>query len=338
MRKWTVDAGERGQRLNKYLMRKLPQAPSSFLYKMLRKKNIKWNDQKASGSEILAEGDVITVFLSDETIEKFGGSVGSAFGNEGFPLTEEYLRAYRQLRGRIGTEGILYEDRNVLIVRKPAGVLTQKAKEGDLSLNEWLPGYLLEHGEITERSLRAFRPSVCSRLDRNTGGIVICGKTLLGARKMTALLRERGLHKYYQAVVLGQVEEPGRIEGILTKESGSNRVTFHQRETKREGKWSLTLYRPLKTGKECSLLELELCTGRTHQLRSHLAQIGHPIVGDSKYGMPEADAALRRKVRFRGQLLWCCRLEFPELAEEFAPLSGRTIVCAPPSFYRDVVR
>lgn len=350
MREWTVAAGERGQRLNKYLQRRMPEAPSSFLYKMLRKKNIKLNGGKACGSELLNEGDVVTAYLSDETISKFGGiakaetyehssseTPNTARSAAHSSSTERYLQAYRRLRGRIGAEAVLYEDDNVLLVRKPSGILTQKASESDISLNEWLPGYLLDKGDITAESLSHFRPSVCSRLDRNTGGIVICSKTLLGARRMTELLRSRDLHKYYQAVVLGQVSGPGRIEGTLTKNSQTNSVFFH-RELKRDGKWSLTLYRPLKAGRKCSLMELELCTGRTHQLRIHLAEIGHPIVGDSKYGMPEADAELRRLVRFRGQLLWCCRMEFPKMTEEFAPLSERVIVCDPPSFYREIVR
>ena len=218
MREWTVRREEKEQRFNKYLQRKLPGAPSSFLYKMLRKKNITLNGKKASGSELLQEGDLVTLFLSDETIGKFGGTGSGTFLKEDTAPehdgTSEFERAYRQLRGRIGEEGILYEDDHLLAVRKPVGILSQKASDSDVSMNEWLVGYLLEKGAVNVQSLKAFRPSVCNRLDRNTGGILICSKSLAGARKAGELLRNRTLHKYYRAVVLGTVSKGGRIEGF----------------------------------------------------------------------------------------------------------------------------
>ena len=151
MREWTVKREEKEQRFNKYLQRKLPDAPSSFLYKMLRKKNITLNGKKASGSELLQEGDLVTLFLSDETIGKFGGAAGSVLPGDNtgqdLPDTGEYTRAFKQLQGRIGRDGILYEDDHLLAVRKPAGLLSQKSSDTDLSVNEWLVGYLLDKGE-----------------------------------------------------------------------------------------------------------------------------------------------------------------------------------------------
>ena len=341
MREWTVKSGEKDQRFSKYLQRTLPGAPSSFLYKMLRKKNITLNGKKASGSELLQEGDLVTLFLSDETIGKFGGTAVAACSSEGaeqdLPGTGEYTRAFRQLRGRIGEEGILYEDDHLLAVRKPAGILSQKASDADISMNEWLVGYLLDQGDVTAQSLKAFKPSVCNRLDRNTGGILLCSKSLTGARKTGELLRNRTLRKFYRAVVLGNVEKAGKIEGYLSKDPVTNTVNF-EKTGKEGGAWTKTTYRPLICGGRCSLLEMELITGKTHQLRSHLAAMGHPILGDPKYGDPDANEKARSEYGLRGQMLWCCRIEFPRMEGDLAELSEKVILCDPPQIYREIAQ
>ena len=343
MREWTVKSGEKDQRFSKYLQRRLPGAPSSFLYKMLRKKNITLNGKKASGSELLLEGDLVTLFLSDETIVKFGGDIGktaeesgkSADGGGEDPELTEYVRSYRQLRGRIGKDGILYEDKDILAVRKPVGILSQKAAGSDRTMNEWLLGYLLDKREVDAGSLRHFKPSVCNRLDRNTGGIIICSKSLTGARKIAELLRSRSMHKYYQAVVLGTVRKSGKIEGYLQKDAVTNTVNFTG-SVKEGGTWTKTTYSPLISGAKYSLLEMELITGKTHQLRSHLAAMGHPILGDPKYGDLPVNEKIRGKYGLRGQMLWCCRIEFPRMGGELPELSGRVITCDPPRIYREI--
>ena len=344
MRQLTVENGEKDQRLSKYLQRKLPGAPSSFLYKMLRKKNITLNGKKASGSELLLKGDLVTFFLSDDTIRGFGGTVPGEehLDDEAEKAAEECIRAYRQLRGRIGPGGILYEDANILAVCKPVGILSQKAADTDRSMNEWLVGYLLEKGEIGAESLREFRPSICNRLDRNTGGILLCAKTLIGAREMAGLLRGRTLRKYYQAVVAGTVRRGGDIEGYLKKNKVTNTVNFSHKPAGRENynkegaDWTRTTYRPLIPGPRYSLLEMELITGKTHQIRSHLSSIGHPIVGDPKYGDPAVNERIRSEYGLRGQMLWCCRVEFPQMSGELAELSGKIIICDPPVMYREI--
>ncbi len=351
MREWTVGSAEKDQRLSRYLQRKLPGAPSSFLYKMLRKKNIKLNGKKASGSELLHGGDLVTFFLSDETIRGFGGILPGEIADkeEQKEALLEYERAYRQFRSRVGSDGILYEDADLLAVKKPVGVLSQKASDTDRSMNEWFVGYLLEKGEISAEQLREFRPSICNRLDRNTGGILLCAKTLSGARETGKLLRDRSLRKFYQAAVLGTVKEGGSIEGYLQKDGVTNLVNF-QRTVDTGGNeggvlpdglpgvsnWTSTTYRPLITGKKYSLLELELITGKTHQIRSHLASAGHPILGDPKYGDLAINEKIRREYGLRGQMLWCCRIEFPEMTGSFERLSHRVIVCDPPALYREI--
>ena len=338
MREWTVKSGEKDQRFSKYLQRRLPGAPSSFLYKMLRKKNITLNGKKASGSELLLEGDLVTLFLSDETISKFGGETAGGEKKEESGSDEalkEYVKAYRQIRGRIGDDGILYEDSDILAVRKPVGVLSQKASDTDRTMNEWLLGYLIEKGEADASSLRRFKPSVCNRLDRNTGGILICSKSLTGARKIAELLRDRTLRKYYRAVVLGTVKKGGRIEGYLRKDELTNTVSFSA-SSKGGGNWTKTVYEPIIAGKRYSLLEMELITGKTHQLRSHLAQMRHPILGDPKYGDTGVNEKIRGEFGLRGQMLWCCRVEFPHMDGDLAGLSEKVIVCDPPRIYTEI--
>lgn len=338
MREWTVKSEEKDQRFSKYLQRRLPGAPSSFLYKMLRKKNITLNGKKASGSELLLKGDLVTLFLSDETIEKFGGQTGSSETKEEGGCDEtlqEYLKAYRQIRGRIGEDGILYEDPDVLIVRKPVGVLSQKASGEDRTMNEWLLGYLIEKGEADASTLSRFKPSVCNRLDRNTGGILICSKSLTGARKISEMLRDRTLRKYYRAAVLGTVKKGGRIEGYLHKDAVTNTVNF-TRTAENGGSLTKTAYVPVISGERYSLLEMELITGKTHQLRSHLAQMGHPILGDPKYGDRKVNEKIRSEFGLRGQMLWCCRVEFPRMNEDLAGLSEKVIRCDPPRIYTEI--
>ena len=332
---YTVTGQEAGQRLTKYLKRKLPDAPDSFLYRMLRKKNIVLSGKKATGSEQVKEGDEVTLYLSDETLQKFQASLKSQGLQESFSSFPKI--------------DILYEDEDLLLVCKPQGILSQKAKAGDVSMNEWLLSHLTGKGEVTEASLQAYHPSVCNRLDRNTGGILICAKTLRGAQEATKALRERTAHKLYQMVVYGTIREPGVIEGELIKDVNTNTVSFqeikrsetvdaassfHTKEGRRGAtadsvNRAVTRYRPLKTGIDrtgapITLLEAELITGKTHQLRVQMASIGHPIAGDPKYGDPDWNRELQKRCRIHWQLLYCTRTQL-ELPKKRIDVS-----CAPP--------
>ena len=179
-----VNRNEAGQRLDKLLGKYLNLASKSFLYKMIRKKNITLNGRKCDGSSRLEEGDQIQLFLSDETIERFS--------RQKVPrVTQKKL-------------DIIYENTHILLVNKPAGMLSQKAKDTDESLVEYVIDYLLHSGQLTEKELRSFRPSVCNRLDRNTSGLVAAGKSLAGLQLLSAVFQKRSLHKYYLCVVKGR--------------------------------------------------------------------------------------------------------------------------------------
>ena len=306
----TVHKQEEGQRLVKLLGAYLKEAPNSFFYKMLRKKNITLNGKKADGTEKLKCGDEIRLFLSDETYEKFAGKVQP---KEKFPTAKL---------------NIVYEDSNVILINKPAGMLSQKSVPLDVSLNEYLLGYLEKSGQWKQEESKAFRPSVCNRLDRNTSGMVICGKSMAGLQQMAALLKDRSLHKYYLCLVKGVMTESQHLKGYLLKDENSNQVKIFQKET--EGSAHIiTEYEPLYTEGETTLLKVTLVTGKSHQIRAHLSSIGHPIIGDPKYGDRKVNAFFRETHGIKNQMLHAWKLTFPELAEPIDNLSGKSFEAEP---------
>lgn len=320
----TVMENDAGQRLDKFLHKCLPKATSGFLYKMLRKKNITLNNKKAEGKEILALSDEVRFFLSDETYEKF-----SSFPDHTF---SEYEKAYRQLKG----VQIIYEDKNILILNKPANMLSQKAQEKDLSLNEWVIGYLLSQNTDQEAQLMRFRPSVCNRLDRNTTGLILAGKTLSGLQFLSELLKSKSLHKYYRLFVKGQITEEDLIEGYLVKDHGTNRVRILKEAINGEGEkvsCIRTAVRPVRVMEDKTLLEVELITGKTHQIRAHLSSIGHPLIGDYKYGDRKLNERYQKAFGIQTQLLHAYRLVFPALSGDFAHLSGKEFIAPLPEIF-----
>ena len=313
----TVKEVDSGQRLDKYLGKYLKEAPKSFLYKMMRKKNITLNGKKAQGNEILKEKDEIRLFLAAETIEKFRGA-----GKE---------------EGVQGLLDIPYEDAQVLFVNKPAGMLSQKAAREDVSLVEYLTGYLQEKEKAGEERGDTFRPGICNRLDRNTSGLVAAGKTVKGLQALSEAFRERTMHKYYLALVRGRIAKPAYIKGYLKKDEKKNQV----RITEKEIKGSLpieTRYKPLEISQGGdTLLMVELLTGRSHQIRSHLASIGHPVIGDRKYGEKKSNDRYERKYGVKSQLLHAWKLQFSWEEGTLKGLSERTVTAQPPDLFQKVL-
>ena len=322
MRVFIIQKNEAGQRFDKYLKKRFAHAPSGFLYKMMRKKNIVLNGRRADGTEQLAAGDEVKVFFSEETFQKFAG-LEQASG--------EYL-ALRELNVKLT---VLYEDEDTIIINKPSGMLSQKAKPDDLSANESILAYLIQKGILTAQMMETFRPSVCNRLDRNTSGILIAGKTLKGLQQMSAALKERTVQKYYRCLVEGEVQVPMYLKGWLKKDEKENRVTVYEDE-KAAGVGALpieTEYTPLKSSGGYTYLEVHLITGRSHQIRAHLAYIGHPIMGDAKYnsrrhtmhtGLKPNQTSGResglKRLPVHSQLLHAYRLEWAGQRTVTAPL------------------
>lgn len=342
MKEYIVGKNEAGKRLDKLLLKVLNQAPSSFVYKMLRKKNIKLNEKKADGNELLTEGDRIQIYLSDETFAKFHADT-AAYGDGG-SYALSYDQTEQQKRRELKSSDILYMDADVMIMNKPAGVLSQKAAPEDDSINEQMIRYLLAHGKLTREQLETFTPSVCNRLDRNTSGIVMAGISLSGSQELSRMLKSRSLNKYYLALVAGRIETAGMHTAYLKKDERTNTVVVSRDQFKREDiqnvqssqgvrvKWTdresnasenaiqsvhegqriVTEYRPLYTNQNYTLLEVHLITGKTHQIRAHLAYLDHPIIGDAKYGKKQLNQEFRQSFGIQNQCLHAWRVEFPE--------------------------
>ena len=350
MQEFKIGANEAGQRLDKFLHKYLKEAGSSFLYKMLRKKNITLNKKKADGKEVLAIGDEVQFFFSDETFEKFRGRSivyeneykdGNALksGKQKFfqdnrqkdsNAIYQYKSAYEKLKGI----EIIYEDDHILLLNKPTGILSQKSEAADLSVNEWLIGYLLSKEKISQEQLETFKPSICNRLDRNTSGLMICGKSLQGSQQMNFLIKERKIRKFYRTFVKGQVKESAYIKGFLKKDENLNKVFLKEKaDNTKEYTPIETAYEPILYKNGYTYLEVELITGKTHQIRAHLSSIGHPLLGDEKYGNREWNRSFKDLKLPKWQLLHSYRVEFPKMEGVFEELSGKEFVAKEPRLF-----
>lgn len=335
----TITEREAGQRFDKYLHKLLPEAGSGFLYKMLRKKNIVLNQKKAAGSEKLVCGDVVSVYFSEETLQKFMrpqtafGSADASSAGSG----KTFYKRNASDRQELAKIAVLYENEHILLADKPAGILTQKAAKEDVSLNEWLTDYLLKKGQITPEELQTFRPSACNRLDRNTSGIVLCAKSVPGAQMLSGALKTRSLHKFYRLYVKGSLTEERTIEGYLQKDEKINKAAISETGNGRETKsYIQTRYVPIRQEKDKTLLEVELITGKPHQIRAHLASIGHPLLGDMKYGDREWNDGYRRRYHVEYQLLHAYKVVFPHLEAPFEDISERTFYAPIPEIFDKV--
>lgn len=339
MQSFQIGKNEAGQRLDKYLKKLLPQASGSFIYKMLRKKNITLNGKKTEGSQKLVQGDLVKLFLAEETFTKFASPLLHV-SEDNFPARLQLDQKYPVI-----PLDIVYEDADILVINKPSGMLSQKAKPKDVSANEYIIGYLLKQHTITEQDLATFRPSICNRLDRNTSGLLIAGKSLAGLQHMARRLNDRSVQKFYRCLVKGKILASQMVEGWLKKENDSNQVQVFASKMP-DSKQIKTQYQPLawfsvpsskNTKKvvlqqvnleqsrvnECyTLLEVHLITGRSHQIRAHLASLGHPIVGDSKYGDPKVNRWFSKNFQIQSQMLHAYRIKLEDGRELTAPLSS----------------
>lgn len=317
MKQFTINGNEAGQRFDKYLAKLLREAPKSFVYKMLRKKNITLNGKKATGNEKLNQGDEIRLFLSDETYLKFSGK-------------EAAPRASTDL-------AVIYENRDILLINKPAGMLSQPDETKEPSLVEYVTGYLLDTGAVTEEELITFRPSVCNRLDKNTSGLVAAGKSLAGLQALSELFHDRTIHKDYLCIVKGVLKEQTHIRGYLKKDSRCNKVTVYKNKVQ-DAQPVETVYTPLGSNGRTTLLKVRLVTGRTHQIRAHLASRGYPLMGDSKYGDREFNKKCRKRYGLRHQLLHAFSLTFPHLEGDLCEVSEKNFRAELPELFEHIIK
>ena len=317
MREFTVTENDAGQRLDKFLTKALPSLPPALLYKSLRTKKIKVNRHRAEGKQMLQKGDTIQLFLAEEF----------------FPSQENDPQnaSLSAIRPNLS---VLYEDENILLVSKRPGVCAHEDAKGNTnSLILHIQAYLYQKGEYDPNASLSFAPALCNRIDRNTGGIVIAAKNAEALRIMNAVIKEREIDKFYLCAVHGTLKKKAdTLHGYLLKNADQNTVKVYDDHPPRGAKEIRTRYRVLKEIDGLSLLEVELLTGRTHQIRAHLSHIGHPLLGDGKYGINRKD----REMGYKHQALYSYRLRFafPEDAPHaLSYLAGKTFTVPKEEIY-----
>lgn len=304
------------RRLDRFLRQYFDKAPLSLIYRMIRK-DVKVNGKRQSREMLLEEGDEICVYISEEQAEALRSA-------------RKVWHVRRQFR-------ILYEDEQVLFVNKPFGLLTHGDRtEKKNTLVNQVEGYLLEKGDYVPARENHFRPAAVNRLDRNTTGIVVFGKTQEALRIYTALMRDKSaVDKEYLAIVAGRLEESLALQDRMVRDEGENRSrlldTDADNPSVEEGKWMQTIITPVEHGERFTLVRVQILTGRTHQIRLHLAEAGYPILGDPKYGNNKLNEQMKKQFGVRGQLLHCAAMRFHE-----GPLAGRTITCPPPDTFTKI--
>ncbi len=306
MRILTINKNDSGQRLDKFLTKALPNLPKTLMYKYIRTKKIKVNRKRAEEKTILSEGDEIQLFIREEFFDK----------------PESDTAALYRIKPKLS---IVYEDENIILLDKRPGVLCHEDKEGgENTLIIHLKAYLVQSGEYNPKDEQSFAPALCNRIDRNTGGIVIAAKNAEALRIMNDKIKYREMSKLYLAAVHGVPKKKKDIlTGYLFKDEKNN--TADVSDVYKKGyKEIKTGYKVLASENDLSLLEVELFTGRTHQIRAHMSHIGHPLLGDGKYSENRAD----RQRGYKFQALYSYKLTFRFDTENEKTaldyLSGRT--------------
>ena len=288
----TITQNEENQRLDRFLRKYLRNASLSYIYKAIRK-DVKVNGKRGKEDQILYQGDEVSLYMEADAIESF-------------QKKKDRPQGKRQFR-------IAYEDDNVLVVEKPFGLLTHgDITEKKNTLANQVMGYLIEEGKYFPRIERTFVPSPVNRLDRNTTGLVIFGKNAAALVALNKMIRERtAIKKYYWTIVAGEMNEPLILRDFMEKDGLTNTVTVKANKDELiKGKVMETIATPLAVNRGYSLVEVELITGRTHQIRAHLAKEGFPVIGDPKYGRASVNKVMWDKFQLATQLLHAARLEF----------------------------
>ncbi len=288
MRVLTINANDAGQRLDKFLSKAVPALPTSLMYKFVRTKKIKVNRKRTEHTYFLREGDTVELFIKEEFFD--APTVTSALG-----FTPHI--------------DVIYEDENIILCDKRAGMIVHSDdKESTNTLISHISAYLYQKGEYDPARENSFAPALCNRIDRNTGGIVIAAKNAQTLRIMNEKIKKRELKKKYLAAVHGTFDEKeGVLRGYLIKDQKTNTVKVFKTQPKNgDAKKIITGYRVVAEKNGLSLLEVDLVTGRTHQIRAHMASIGHPLLGDGKYGINRED----KQIGYKFQALYSYSLQF----------------------------
>ena len=311
MIKLTITENQSGQRLDRFLKKYFDNAPLSLIYKMIRK-DVKVNGKRSTKEAMVNTGDEITLYISEEEGEKL-------------QKPRRQVKAKKQFT-------IAYEDENILIAEKPFGLLTHGDKtEKKNHLANQVVDYLIQQGSYNPRLDRTFTPAPAGRLDRNTTGLVMFGKSGPALQELNRLIREiDDIGKFYLTIATGRLEQPLHLQDKMTKDQEKNMISVMSMDAE-EGKVMETLVTPLETaqynGRWFTLVKVEIITGRTHQIRAHLAKAGHPVIGDTKYGRPQINQMMQKDFGLNTHLLHAWQLEFRPVDEDrmLAYMSGKTV-------------
>lgn len=312
----TITENEENQRLDRFLKKYFRNAPLSYIYKLIRK-SVKINGRRAGIETMLALGDELIVYVSEEEAEAWQRKKTSG-------------QAKKQFR-------IAYEDENVIIVEKPFGLLVHGDKtEKKNTLANQVAGYLAEKGEYNPGRERTFVPSPVNRLDRNTTGLVIFGKNNKALQSLNQMIRDRGyVRKYYLTIVHGEMKKNLQLKDRMEKDEKTNTVKVLDLDSE-GGKVMETVARPLKTAKGYTLVEVELVTGRTHQIRAHLAKAGFPVIGDVKYAVRGQNKKVEEKFKLTTQLLHAYKLCFDGGVAPLEYMQGIEVTADPPDNFKAI--
>ncbi len=314
MKEFLIGKEASNQRADKFVRKFLSDAPLSFIYKVFRKKDVKVNHHWIPAEYILQEGDVLQIYITEEQLQSFQKSA---------PITPKPF-----------PYPIIYEDENILIVQKPKGILvhgdeTEKRK----TLTNDVLNYLYGKGEYDPRKQVGFTPAPAHRLDRNTSGLVIFGKNIPTLQTLYDVFKNHEeMDKKYYALVVGTVTKDGDIRLPLSKNEKTGLVRVDS-----NGKSAWTEYHVVKKWKEYTLLSISLHTGRTHQIRVHLSAIGHPIVGDSKYGNFAVNKSFAEKYHYENQFLHAYSISFFDMPEPLNYLSGKEFHATLPKKEKEIL-
>lgn len=310
MKEFIIGKNDAGQRADRFIQKAVPRLGNGRMYKFLREKKIKINGKRCEISTRLVEGDVMQMYINDEF----------------FAAESDDKPDLSAVPSQIS---VVYEDENILLANKPSGLVVHEDDENTPdTLIARITKYLIEKGEYVPENEHSFAPALCNRLDRNTEGIVICAKNAESLRILNEAIKSRKLKKTYLCAVVGRPrEDSSTIKTYLEKLERENTVYVRKEKTSRS-KSAVTSYRVLKTTGELSLCEVDLITGRTHQIRVHMAYIGCPILGDGKYGRNEVN----RRYHKKNQALCAYKLAFDSVDGALAYLNGRVFEVEKPSF------
>lgn len=302
MKTFYINQNDAGQRLDRFVKKVAPALPGSMLQRYIRIKRIKVNKKRAENAQLLALGDIVEMYINDEF----------------FPPEESSPLAFLAAGDRLE---IVYEDENILLVDKEPGLVVHEDDGGERdTLIARIQKYLYNKKEFSPEDENSFAPALCNRIDRNTGGIVIAAKNAASLRVLNAIIKERLIEKYYLCVVHGKITpSAGELKNYLLKDEQQNLVRVFDKPYP-NAKTAVTKYKTLKTNERFSLLEIDLLTGRTHQIRAQMSHIGHPLLGDTKYGT----AKMNKGTGYKFQALYSYKLIFSagEKSEHLRYLNG----------------